>query len=195
MGTVKSALEIALEKADKIGSLSEEEKERLKEEAHVTGILRELYQGRIDANGLWKKLKGVTPALLKMAQVNIIDTLGLGGFMEDFLMKKQAIVAVETLKEKPNTAIIESGLHALEQLKKEFEEMKEEVAEDLKKEIERNPKLRMQPVKMGDGRTVMQVTASVDEAVKTRLDEYLSEHEGQYNDEFFRIIRAVKDAF
>jgi len=195
MGTVKSALEIALEKADKIGSLSAEEKERLKEEEHVTGILRELYQGRIDANGLWQRLKGVNPPLLKMAQVNIIDTLGLGGFMEDFLMKKQALLAVETLKEKPNTAVIESGLNTAESLKREFEEMKEEVAEDLKKEIERNPKLRMQPVKMGDGRTVMQVTASVDEAVKTRLDEYLSEHEGQYNNDFFRIIGAVKDAF
>jgi hypothetical protein len=195
MGTVKSALEIALEKADKIGSLSAEEKERMKAEENVTGILRDLYQGRIDANGLWQRLKGVTPPLLKMAQVNIIDTLGLGGIIEDFLLKKQAILAVETLKEKPDTAMIESGLHALQQLKKEFEEMKEQVAEDLKKEVERNPKLRMQPVKMGDGRTVMQVTASVDEAVKTHLDEYLSEHEGRYNEEFLRIIGAVKEAF
>ena len=72
--------------------------------------------------------------------------------------------------------MIESGLHALEQLKKEFEEMKEQVAKDLQKEVEQNPRMRMQPVTMPDGRTVMQVTASVDEAVKTRLDEYLSEH-------------------
>lgn len=195
MGTVKSALEIALEKADKIGTLSAEEKERMKAEEKVTGILRDLYQGRIDANGLWQQLKGVTPPLLKMAQVNIIDTLGLGGIMEDFVLKKQAILAVETLKEKPDTAMIESGLHALEQLKTEFEEMKEQVAKDLQKEVEQNPRMRMQPVTMPDGRTVMQVTASVDEAVKTRLDEYLSEHEGQYNNEFLRIIGAVKDAF
>ena len=195
MGTVKSALEIALEKADKIGSLSAEEKERMKAEENVMGILRDLYQGRTDANGLWQRLKGVTPSLLKMAQVNIIDTLGLGGIMEDFFLKKQAILAVETLKEKPDTAMIESGLHALEQLKKEFEEMKEQVAKDLQKEVEQNPRMRMQPVTMPDGRTVMQVTASVDEAVKTRLDEYLSEHEGQYNNDFLRIIGAVKDAF
>ena len=194
MGTVKSALEIALEKADKIGSLSAEEKERMKAEENVTGILKDLYQGRIDANGLWQRLKGVTPPLLKMAQVNIVDTLGLGGIIEDFLMKKQALLAVESLKEKPNTAMIESGLHALEQLKREYEEMKEQVAEDLQKEVEQNPRMRMQPVKMPDGRTVMQLTASVDEAVKARLDEYLSEHEGRYNDEFRRIIGAVKDA-
>ena len=195
MGTVKSALEIALEKADKIGSLTSEEKKRLKEEEQVTGILKELYQGRIDANGLWQRLKGVSPQLLKMAQVNIIDTLGLGGFIEDFLMKKQALLAIESLKQKPNTAVIESGLNSIEGLKREFEEMKDQIEDDLKKEVERNPRLRMQPVKTGDGRTVMQVTASVDEAVKTRLDEYLSEHEGQYNDEFFRIIKTVKEAF
>jgi hypothetical protein len=194
MGTVKSALEIALEKADKIGSLSAEEKERMKAEENVTDILRELYQRRIDANGLWQRLKGFTPPLLKMVQGNIIDTLGLGGIMEDFLMKKQAVLAVETLKEKPNTAVIEGGLNNLEQLKREFEEMKGQVAEDLQKEVERDPRMRMQPVKMPDGRTVMQVTASVDEAVKTRLDEYLAEHEGRYNEEFLRVIEAVKDA-
>ena len=194
MGTVKSALEIALEKAEKIGPLSAEEKEQMEAEENVTGILRDLYQGKIDANGLWQRLKGATPPLLNMAQVNIIDTLGLNGIMEDFLMKKQAILAVETLKENPNTAMIESGLQALEQLKKEFEAMKEQVSEDLQKEVEQNPRMRMQPVKMADGRTVMQVTASVDEAVQARLDEYLSEHESQYNHEFLRIIGAVKDA-
>ena len=90
MGTVKSALEIALEKADKIGSLSAEEKERMKAEENVMGILRDLYQGRTDANGLWQRLKGVTPSLLKMAQVNIIDTLGLGGIMEDIFLKSRS---------------------------------------------------------------------------------------------------------
>lgn len=195
MGTVKSALEIALEKADKIGSLSAEEKERLKAEENVAGILRALYQGKIDANGLWQQLKGVDPSLLKMAQMNMMDTLGLGGIMEDFLVKKKAVLAIETLKESPNTAMIESGLHTLEGLKKEFEEMKDQIADDLKKEIEKNPRLRMQPVKTGDGRTVMQVTASVDEAVKARLDEYLSEHEERYSEEFFRVLEAVKDAF
>ena len=194
MGTVKSALEIALEKAEKIGPLSAEEKEQMAAEENVTGILRDLYQGRIDANGLWQRLKGATHPLLKMAQVNIIDTLGLNGIMEDFLMKKQAVLAVETLKETPNTAMIESGLQAMEQLKKEFEAMKEQVSEDLQKEVEQNPRMRMQPVKMADGRTVMQVTASVDEAVQARLDEYLSEHESRYNQEFLRIIGAVKDA-
>jgi len=55
MANVKSALEIALEKADKIGVLSTEEKELMKDEGKITETLREFYLGKIDPNGLWQR--------------------------------------------------------------------------------------------------------------------------------------------
>ena len=65
--------------------------------------------------------------------------------------------------------------------------------EDLKRQIETHPQLRMQPVRTPDGRTVRQMTLSVDEAVKARLGEYLSEQEKQYNEEFSGIIRDLEE--
>jgi hypothetical protein len=193
MGNVKSAFEIAMEKAGRIGALSEEEKERMKDEEKVASILKEFYQRRIDSNGLWRQLQGSKASLLRMAQLNIINSLGLGNAHEELQNRMQGILAIETLKQKPSTAVIESALRTVRDLQKDYEEMKERVMEDLKKQIELHPQLRMQPVKTPDGRTVRQITLSVDEAVKARLGEYLSAQEKQYNQEFSGIISELKE--
>jgi len=192
MGKVKSALEIALEKAGKIGELSQEEKKRMEDEERIMSVLREFYRGNLDSNGLWQKLKGSEQSLLITVQVNLIETLSLGSLEEEFLARKQAIVAVETLKERPNTALIEASLNSIAAVQKEYYAMKRKVVEDLKKQIETHPQLRMQPVKTPDGKTVMQMSLSVDEAVKARLAEYLSEHEEEYSREFIGLIEDLK---
>jgi hypothetical protein len=193
MGKVKSAFEIAMEKAGSIGALSEEEKERMKDEEKVISILREFYSRRIDSNGLWQQLQGSNASLLRMAQMSIIRSLGLGNATEELENRMYGILAIETLKNKPNTAIIESALRAIRDLQKDYEGMKESVMEDLKRQIEMHPQLRMQPVRTPDGRTVRQMTLSVDDAVKARLGEYLSEQEKQYNEEFAGIIRELEE--
>jgi len=193
MEKVKSALEIALEKAGRIGALSEEEKERMQDEEKMTSLLREFYQGKLGTDMLWQRLKGNKPSLLVKTQMNLIGTLSLGMSEEEFHARKQAILAIETLKEKQNTAVAESSLNSLESLQREYEGMKEKVTEDLKSQMEKHPQMRMQPVRTPDGKTVMQMSVSVDEAVSSRLAEYLSEHEERYGREFTSVIEELKD--
>ena len=194
MGKVKSALEIALEKADKLGALSIEEKEKIRDEEKIRAILGDFYQGKLDANSLWQRLKGSKPSLLPTVQIYLIDALGLGNSQEELQMRKQGILGVETLKENPKTAEIESGLRSIETLQKEYQETKKKVLADLRREIEQNPQLRMRPVTTPNGRTVMQMAVSVDEAVKARLADLLSEHEKQYNQAFSEVIEELKEA-
>ena len=193
MGKVKTALEIALEKAGKIGGLSQEEKEKKEDEEKVMAVLQQYFQGKIDSNGLWQRLKGSKPFQLKIAQILLIDSLGLGNSQEEFQTRKQGILAVETLKETQNTAVIELVLNALEDLQKEYREKKENVVKDFKRQLEKHPQLRMQPVRTPDGKTVMQMSVSVDEAVKARLSDLLTENEKQYSQEFLSVIEELKD--
>jgi hypothetical protein len=194
MGKVKSALEIALDRAEKYGRLSKEEKEKLKEEDAVKAMLGEFFQGRIDSNGVWQRLKDVKHPLLRMAQMHLIDSLGLGNAQIELHRKKEGILAVETLKEKPNTALIEPGLNAIENLVKEYDQMKRNLLDDLKKQIEANPQWGMQPVKTQDGKTVMKVAASVDEAAQARFAEVLSAHDAEFSNEFSVLIEELKEA-
>lgn len=194
MGKVKNALEIALERAEQFGTLSKEEKEKIKEEAAVKAILGEYFQVRIDSNGLWQRMKDVKRPLLGMAQMQLIESLGLGNAQIELQRKKEGILAIETLKEKPKTALIESTLNAIEGLMKEYDQMKKSLLDDLRKQIEANPQMRMQPVKTPDGKTVMKLTASVDEAAQARFAEALSAQDAEFSNEFSALIEELKKA-
>ncbi len=192
MGKVKSAFEKAMEKAAGIGELTPEEKERIKDQEKVKSILTEFYKGQIDRDGLWQKLKGVKPFFLKEAQQHVVDSLGLGSTPEEFQLRKDGILAIENLKEKKHIPAIEHTLNSIKTLQEQYREGKERAVDELRAAVERNPQLRLQPMRTPDGRTVYQAAVSVDEAVQARLSEFLSEHEMRYNQQFNGMIEKLK---
>lgn len=192
MGKVKSAFEKAMEKASEIGELTPEEKEEIKNQEKIKSILTEFYKGQIDRDGLWQKLKGSKPSLLKEAQQYLIDSLGLGSTPEEFQQRKEGILAVETLKAKQNVPAIEQVLNSVKVLQKEYQDGKEKAEEELREAIEQNPQLRLRPVRTPDGRTVLQAAYSVDEALQARLSEFMSQHEEKYSQKFVRLIEKLK---
>ncbi|OHE61184.1 MAG: hypothetical protein A2Z47_11215 [Thermodesulfovibrio sp. RBG_19FT_COMBO_42_12] len=192
MGKVKSAFEKAMEKIAEMGDLTPEEKEKIKDQEKAKSILAEFYKGQLDRNGLWQKLRGSKPSLLKEVQQHLMNSFGLGSTPEEFQQRKDGILAIETLKEKQNVSAIEHTLNSIKVLQKEFREGKERAAEELREAIENNPQLRLRPVRTQDGRTVLQAALSVDEAVQAKLAEVLSEHEGRYSREFIRLIEQLK---
>ena len=191
MGKVKSAFEKAMEKAAEIGELTPEEKEKIKDQEKIKSILTEFYKGQIDRDGLWQKLKGSNPSLLKEAQQYLIDSLGLGSTPEEFQRRKEGILAIETLKVKQNVPAIEQMLNSVKVLQKEYQDGKDKAEEELREAIEQNPQLRLRPVRTPDGRTVLQAAYSVDEAVQARLSEFMSQHEEKYNQKFIRLLEKL----
>jgi hypothetical protein len=192
MGNVKSALEKAMEKAAQIGGFTPEEKAQLKEQEDLKLWLSEFYRGKLDRDGLWQNLKGKKPFLLKEAQDYLIDSLGLSLTPEELKTRRDGILAIETLKEAQRTPAIEQLLDSIEMLQGEYRDRKEGLADELRAEIERNPQMRLQPVRTPDGRTAFQATLSVDEAVQAKLSEVLAEHEKVYGAEFLRMIYRLK---
>jgi hypothetical protein len=193
MANVKSALEIALEKAGNISAFTHEEREKAQDEERLLSLLGEFYKGRFDSSELWKRMKGSKPSSLRVAQMNLINTFSLGISPEDFQSRKQAILAIETLKERQSTAVIEADLNSIDVLLREYQGMKDKAAEDVKRQLEMHPQLRMQPVRTPDGKRVLQMMVSVDEAVKVRLSEFLSEQEEHFNEEFSALITDLKN--
>jgi hypothetical protein len=192
MGKVKSAFEKAMERIAEIGELTQEEKEEIKDQEEVKSILAEFYKGQLDRNGLWQKLKGSKPSLLKEVQQHLMNSFGLGSTPEEFQQRKDGILAIETLKEKQNVSAVEHTLNSIKGLQKEFQEGKERAAEELREAIESNPQLRLRPVRTPDGKTVLQAALSVDEAVQAKLAEVLSEHEERYSQKLIRLIEKLK---
>jgi hypothetical protein len=192
MEKVKSAFEKAMERAAAMGEITAEEKEQLKEQEKIKTILSEYYKDDLDRDGLWKKMKGSKPESLRETQMSLINSLGLNMIPEEFLKRKDGILAIESLKEQQRVSVIEQVLDSIAGIQKEYQEGKEQASEQLREAIESNPQLRMKPVKAPDGRMTFQAAVSVDEAVQARLSEFLAEHEERYEFSFTKLIEKLK---
>ncbi|GAB4540880.1 MAG: hypothetical protein Fur0020_10230 [Thermodesulfovibrionia bacterium] len=180
MAEVKSAFEKAMERAAQIAVLTDEEKKGIKEIEQVKSILSEYYKRDIDKDELWKRMKGLGPSALREAQLNMLSSVRLGSEPDDLKLRKDGILAIETLKGTKRVSNIENLLNSIEKLQREYKQIKESAIKQLRDELERNPQMRVRPVRTPDGRTVLQATVSVDEAVEAHVAEYLKEHEERY---------------
>jgi hypothetical protein len=159
----------------------------------VNSLLSEFYQGQINPEGLWKRLKEEDkPSLLREAQVRLVDSLSFGSTPAELQRKKDGILAIETLKEEQNTSIIELNLNLVEDLQRRYKAEMEQAYNGIRAEVERNPKLRVKQVQQGQNTMIVQL--SVDEAIKQlpQWQDFLSDQEKRYSQEFAKVMEKLK---
>jgi hypothetical protein len=177
----------------KIGELTQEEKQKLADSERADSLLSEFYRGQIDSDGLWKKLKEEgKPSLLREVQIRLLDSLSFGSTPAELEKKRKGILAVEALKKQPNTSVIELNLSFLENLQKRYKAEIEQAYNSVRAEVERNPRLRLKQVQQGQNTMVVQLT--VDEAIKQfpQWQDFLSNQEKRYRQEFAKIIEKLR---
>jgi hypothetical protein len=184
---------IARERLARISELTPEEKQKLLDSEKVNSLLSEFYQGQIDPESLWKRLREEgKPSLLREAQVRLVDSLGFGSTPAELQRKREGILAIETLKKEQNTSVIELNLKRMEELQKKYRTEIEQAYDGIRAEVERNPRLRVKQVQQGQNTVVIQLT--VDEAIKQlpQWRDFLSNQEKRYNQEFAKVIERLK---
>jgi len=184
---------IARERLAKIGELTREEKEKMIGSERVNSILSEFYQGQIDPESLWKRLKEEgKPSLLREAQMRLIDSLSFESTPTELQRKRDGILAIETLKEEQNTSIVELNLNLMEDLQKRYRAEMEQAYNGIIAEVEGNPQLRVKQVQQGQNTMVVQL--SVDEAIKQlpQWRDFLSDQEKRYSQEFAKVMEKLK---
>jgi hypothetical protein len=184
---------IARERLARISELTPEEKQKMLDSEKVNSLLSEFYQGQIDPESLWKRLREEgKPSLLREAQVRLVDSLGFGSTPAELQRKREGILAIETLKKEQNTSVIELNLKRMEELQKKYRTEIEQAYDGIRAEVERNPRLRVKQVQQGQNTVVIQLT--VDEAIKQlpQWRDFLSNQEKRYNQEFARVIERLK---
>ena len=184
---------IARERLARIGELSQEEKEKMVDSERVNSLLSEFYQGQIDPESLWKRLREEgRPSLLREAQIRLIDSLSLGSSPAELQRKREGILAIETLKEEQNTSIVELNLNLMEDLQKRHRAEVEQAYNSIRAEVERNPQLRVKQIQQGQSTMIVQLT--VDEAIKQlpQWKGFLSNQEERYSQEFSKVTEKLK---
>ena len=193
MGRIKSAHEIAMEKAEEISeNTSPEEEARLEIRDELKPILSKFYNGDIDAEGLWQKLEDEDEDYLIQAQEMIIESFGLRTDEDEFDSRKEAILALESLKSNQATGI-EQVIEKIKNHKQKHEQERERLEEQLQQETERNSKMQMKPVQTDDGRTVMKLESGVKKKKKKKYKNALSQLEEKSNKRFNWLIKELKN--
>jgi DNA-binding phage protein len=195
MGEVKTALEKALEKVKDIKGLSEEERKELRDRETIRTALSNFFRGDIKRDGLIERLRGIGKTMIIEAQKDLAGLIRLNISEDELNQKREAILSLEMVKERGDMASIEEALNVIRRIQKEYIELREKAINEVRAAIEENPHLRVRPVRMPDGRTVLQTALTVDEAVQERLAEFLDEHDKRYERMFSRAVERLKNEF
>ena len=184
---------IARERLARIGELSQEEKEKMADSERVNSLLSEFYQGQIDPESMWKRLKEEgRPSLLREVQIRLIDSLSFGSSPAELQRRREGILAIETLKEEQNTSVVELNLNLMEDLQERYRTEVEQAYNSIRAEVERNPQLRVKQIQQGQSTMIVQL--SVDEAIKQlpQWKDFLSNQERRYSQEFAKVMDKLK---
>jgi len=186
---IKSAYEIAMEKAEKIDS----EAEGLDKKGELKPLLAKFFKEKIDTEDLWQELnKEYEPDQYACAQEMIIDSLGLRTTDEQLKKRKEGILAIESLKEEQNSSRLEQYMNNVSKLIKNYEQEREQMEEQIKQRLQQNSQAQMRPVQTEDGRTVMKMESGVDNDTKEQFNKMISQFEEKYSDKFNQYIEELK---
>jgi hypothetical protein len=184
---------IARERLDRIGELTQEEKEKMIDSEKVNSLLSEFYQGQIAPESLWKRLKEEgKPSLLREAQMRLVDSLSFVSTPAELQRKRNGILAIEILKKEQNTSIVELNLNLMEDLQNRYKTEIEQTYNNIRAEVERNPQLRVKQVQQGQNTMIVQL--GVDEAIKQlpQWQDFLLAQEKRYSQEFAKTMEKLK---
>ena len=189
---IRTAIEIAMEKAEKL-SLTKKEKESFELKKKIDPILSRFFKGELDPENLWKELKEEKKPVLRQIQARLVETITITLPQEEIIRRKNAVLALEHLKKNPDTVYVEKLLNSLEDLSKNYLKEKEDFYSQLKSHIENNPNLLVRQINSGGKKIAVRI--SVEEAINQSEDwqDFLSEHEKRFSAQFSNCLRQIKE--
>lgn len=173
MGEIKSTLELAMERAEKI-EVSPEEKEKIKREEYIAkakGMANRYINEELNLKGLTKELdrfqgspKDIIEETLILELVNIIDIS---------LDNNRSMKAIETLKQNKFKPILDS----IDRICLDFREEKERQQRKVGEELEEKLKEKLEGMKISG--TAVQPKVDSDERWRHTLHSLTSEYEAR----------------
>lgn len=192
MDRIKSAYEIAMEKAAQIDK--EADGDKMEKKDKLKPLLSRYYRDKIDCEELWQELKEeADEEMLKEAQKMLIDSLSLRNTEEQFAKRKEAIQAIESLKREQKNSVLEQFLNKIDNLQKQYKKEKEQLEEQIEQQLEQNSQMQMKPAQTEDGRTVMKLQSGVDQETKQKIKKARGQLEDNYSKRFTWLIENLEE--
>jgi hypothetical protein len=189
---------LAREKLAKAGELSEAEKEKMRFETDLTGIMADFFTKKLDSDGLWQRLKLYkdkgNDAIVKETQLRLAHTLSVGGSDLDFDRYAGAILSLETLKKDNEYPGIESSLDLMKKLRQKYISEKDTAFAKLMERM--GPQVRkaaQQMAAQGQRRGAIDVEGSIEASVKAtpQWREFIVKFENSFSSQFETLLAKL----
>jgi len=189
---------LARERLAKIGALSEEERERLKQSNDLDSLLSEYFSGALDTDGLWKRLKGLKQqrgeSIPREIQARLVDTLRLRMGQEDFEQRRDAILAIETIKAEGKYSTLEVALDSIEAVRQKYLQVKQQAYEQLKAGLQSQIQAAAQQAKSQGMKIDMEGSLDANARNSPQWKDFVSQHEESSEEMFDSYIGRLRDA-
>ena len=133
---MKSAYEKAMERADEVYGAEADDVNSLEIRENLKEIMAPFFKEEMDAEALWHELEDKGEAYLKEAQLMLIESIGLRNSSEQIKRRKEAVVAVESLKESGNSTFFEKQFTQAQSLQQQYQTQKKQLDEQVKQHLE-----------------------------------------------------------
>ena len=188
---IKSAYEIAMEKAQEISSDADQTELAVREE--VKPLLSQFYNNQLEPDDLWEKLQDKGEDFLRETQLLILDSLGLRTTEEDMTKRKEALLAVESLKEDGQSSSVENLFKKLQQIQEKHKNDRERLEQQLENEMNNNQQMQLKQTQTKDGQTMMKMEPGLDQETRQKYSQAISETETKYSKQFSWLIEDWKN--
>ncbi len=189
---------LARERLARIGALSEEERERLKQSEDLDSLLSEYFSGELDTDGLWKRLKGLKQqrgeSVPREVQARLVDTLRLRMGQEDFEQRRDAILAIETMKAEGKYSTLEVALDSIEAVRNKYLQAKQQAYEQLKAGLQSQLQAAAQQAKAQGMEIDMGGSLDANARNSPQWKDFISQHEESSEEMFGSYIGRLRDA-
>lgn len=190
---MKSAYEKAMERADEVYGAKADDVNSLEIRENLKEIMAPFFKEEMDAEALWHELKDKDEAYLKEAQLMLIESIGLRNSSEQIKRRKEAVVAVESLKESGNSTFFEKQFTQAQSLQQQYQTQKKQLDEQVKQHLE-------QAQSQGQGQNPLATAQNrnadsqngMNAQMRQQLAQKVSEFQEGYNKRFNQLIEKMK---
>lgn len=187
---MKSAYEIAMERADEVYGTGDKNVNSLEIREELKEIMAPFFKEEMDAEGLWHQLEDKEEKYLKEAQLMLIESIGLRNSSEQIKRRKEAVVAVESLKEGGNTTFFEKQFTQAQSLQQQYQTQKQQLDEQVKQHLEQAQGQGQNPMAAAQGNDQSQ--GGMNAQMRQQLAQKVSEFQEGFNKRFNKLIEKMK---
>lgn len=188
---MKSAYEKAMERAEKLyedddGDNSLEIRENLKE------VMAPFFKAKMDAEELWEELKEADENVLAEAQLMLVESIGLRNSTDQIKRRKEAVVALESLRNTENSSYFEKAFTQAQSLQQQYETQKKQLDEQVQQAINGAQGQQNSLAAKAQAGSTNEQNNGMSSQMQQQLAKKLSEFQKSYNQRFDKLLEEIK---